>query len=372
MITKILLKNFKCFKNETSFEFSKINLLTGVNGRGKSSLLQSMLLLSQSVLRQDILDELIFNGEYVNLGNYTDVKNSTTRRIGEETPIGISIELSEGKTYNLEYYENQDASHRKGFLKKDRPSEDFDNLVSCLKRFRYISADRIGPKRFFEKKDVPNFIHVGAKGELTVNVLGLSQKECPFLISPKLLRGIDSNSLIQQTSEWVDYILDGGEICIKGTEDQSSVLYILLKNRGDSFFNPANMGFGYSYILPLIVTGLISRPGDSIIIENPEAHLHPSAQSRIMEFMSIVASTGVQIFIESHSDHILNALRVCTLKNGIDISTNDVSILFFGSDFSCSKLNVSQKGKINLWPNGFFDQIEKDLSEIFNLSSKLQ
>ncbi len=89
MISSTILKNFKGFKDETVFNLSKINLLTGINGKGKSSYLQSLLLIRQSFEQQGEFDQLIFNGSCVNLGTYHDVKNRDT---GSEFDKNASIE----------------------------------------------------------------------------------------------------------------------------------------------------------------------------------------------------------------------------------------------------------------------------------------
>ncbi len=73
MLKEIRLKNFKCFREETTFPLSTINLLTGINGRGKSTLLQSMLLMKQSVEHNEYTNKLILNGNCVNLGTYEDI-----------------------------------------------------------------------------------------------------------------------------------------------------------------------------------------------------------------------------------------------------------------------------------------------------------
>jgi predicted ATPase len=184
-----------------------------------------------------------------------------------------------------------------------------------------------------------------------------------------MYRGNDAASILQQTIEWLAYILDGTKVDIKGLDKESSVLYMLLNNRNNSYsYKPINVGFGYSYILPLIVTGLIAKTGETIIIENPEAHLHPKAQSRITEFFTKVASCGVQVFIESHSEHILNGLRVCALSPEIEIKTKDISIHYFNESFVSEKLEMDENAKIQNWPLGFFDQQENDLAEIFKYS----
>ncbi len=116
---------------------------------------------------------------------------------------------------------------------------------------------------------------------------------------------------------------------------------------------------------------MIAKEDEILIIENPEAHLHPRAQSRIAEFFSKVASCGVQVIIESHSEHILNGLRVSALNPEIEINNDDLTINYFNESFDSSKLVMDEKGKIANWPNGFFDQQELDLAEIFKHNRKL-
>jgi predicted ATPase len=100
--------------------------------------------------------------------------------------------------------------------------------------------------------------------------------------------------------------------------------------------------------------------------------LHPKAQSELTKFLALVASCGVQVFIESHSEHVLNAIRVVTLQKEIDIKNDEVSVLYFQNDKKepFVHLKIDEKGKINNWVDGFFDQQELDLGEIFKLSRK--
>lgn len=80
MLTKIELENFKCFKERIAFPLGKLNLLTGLNGRGKSTLLQSLLLMRQSIEHNDSASQIVLNGSCVNLGQFTDIKNSNVSR----------------------------------------------------------------------------------------------------------------------------------------------------------------------------------------------------------------------------------------------------------------------------------------------------
>jgi predicted ATPase len=106
----------------------------------------------------------------------------------------------------------------------------------------------------------------------------------------------------------------------------------------------------------------MSKAGDVLICENPESHLHPEAQSRLGMFLARVADAGIQVILETHSDHILNGIRVA-VKKGI-INNIDVAINSFDRDHVVSHPKIDKNGRIDLWPEGFFDQIDMDLGEL--------
>ena len=324
---------------------------------------------------------MIINDELLSLGNFDDIKNSETPR-GENIHFNFKFDspfISEAK---IQFSENNDDSLQADCAKIEiksqgqniviEPKKKITNdlvftLSELLKKSHYVSADRLGPVKYVDKTNLPEFIHVGPRGEHAINILANSINLNN--VHDNLYRGQDAKTVIQQTIEWLGYILEGAKIEIKGLEKESSVLYMLLNNRNTSYsYKPTNVGFGYSYILPLIVTGLIAKPGEVMVVENPEAHLHPKAQSKITEFFARVASCGVQVFIESHSEHILNGLRVSALDSSIGINHSEVSILYFNEAFKPEKLIVDDKGRIANWPEGFFDQQEIDLSNIFRLT----
>ena len=121
-----------------------------------------------------------------------------------------------------------------------------------------------------------------------------------------------------------------------------------------------------SYIAEIIIAALACKEGDVLIIENPEIHLHPSGQLEFMRFMSFLADKGVQIIIETHSDHIYNAVRRCICEDYI--SWNNVGIYFFEKKDNGVGIpiyiEVDADGKVNQQRDGFFDQIKKDLDAI--------
>lgn len=404
MINSIDLQNFKCFSDNKRFEFSSLNLLTGINGRGKSTVLQSILLIAQSFDTFKKIDFMVLNGDLIELGSFDDVRNSETPKsedvkfqfcLKDGTEMSICFNENEQndleptvKSFNLtrpnetdedllgfepifDKFNDQISSVNLEEELKDKISPlDLNRVIvaqqlSCV---HYISADRLGPVKYVDKVSFNKnqFLNVGSKGARVINVL--AKQDLP-LVHEKLYLGRDSRSVQQQTEEWLAYVLDGAKIDVKGKESSSSVLWMLINNKSNSYkYKPTNVGFGYSYILPLIVSGLIAKSGEILIVENPEAHLHPRAQSRIAEFFALVASTGVQVFIESHSEHILNALRINTIKPNNELRNENLVIHYFDEGFDSKKLTMNEKGKIADWPVGFFDQQELDLAEIFKLS----
>lgn len=373
-IDRAEIENFKCFLNPVSFNCGKINLYAGINGRGKSSVLQTILLISQSICQSTPLRSILLNGEHINLGEYADVKNSNAPRSRD---IRLSFDFDNGVKLPVHCTEDERSPYRMSIQNPNdvktalESTEEKGDITHLFRNVHFVSADRLGPQMFMAKVDLPEFVHVGSRGEYCFEVLAQSKTgQLDITVNPMLYRGEDANSLLQQTIEWMSYILDGAKIDFQGSDSSSSVLSMLINNRDDSaLYKPINIGFGYSYVLPLIVSGLIAKSGEILIIENPEAHLHPKAQSRIAEFYSRIAAAGVQVYIETHSEHILNGLRLSCANPEIQISPQDAEIYFFDEDFSVKRIKLKDRGRISAWPKGFFDQQECDLSKLFHIST---
>jgi predicted ATPase len=127
---------------------------------------------------------------------------------------------------------------------------------------------------------------------------------------------------------------------------------------------PANIGYGVSYAFPIIVAGLCADENGTVILDSPEAHLHPRSQSRIGRFLAQIGGAGVQMLVETHSDHVLNGVRIA-VRDGL-IRPDDTAIYFFSSraDARVTRLSVDRYGTIHDLPDGFFDQAERDLSNL--------
>ncbi len=126
------------------------------------------------------------------------------------------------------------------------------------------------------------------------------------------------------------------------------------------------MGTGVSYIAEIIIAAFSCGKDDVLIVENPEIHLHPSGQCELMEFLVFLARKGLQVVMETHSDHIFNGLRRCVSRDRI---TNDkVRIYFFRQNEDKISIPVEifveEDGHVKNQQDGLFDQIEKDLDVI--------
>ncbi len=127
------------------------------------------------------------------------------------------------------------------------------------------------------------------------------------------------------------------------------------------------MGFGITYTLPIVISLLSAKPGHLVLLENPEAHLHPRAQSKIGELIARTAASGVQVIFETHSDHVLNGVRMAVKDKRL--GADDASILFFdrvaGSlRARVTPLQMDADGRIDQWPVGFFDEFEKSIERL--------
>ncbi len=421
MINKLTLTNFKLFKEETQIPLSKINLLTGVNGRGKSSVLQPFMLFMQSPAHERNTDKIHFNGINVNLGFFEDVKNI---EVSPKEQMYIRYEFaSDLLKYSLEYHLSKfdnDPSVAKidkifvsgtsedekfeyeifnepnlisihNILKNSRSSfpvffdlfipEDYDKTLYKILyenlsflRVHYVSADRIGPKLHYQYTSPRQFATTGPLGENAVSILHQNREanvDSRFLENIGAFYSIPLDEIDKTISGQVDFWLDkiflGSKHQINAIPNTNLLTFEISTDRTSTYYRATNVGYGFSYVLPIIASGLIAKEGEILIIENPEAHLHPYAQSVISKFLTLVSLKGVQVIVESHSEHILNGFRISVFEKTID--KNDLNVLYFdnSNDKKFKVIEMDDDAVITNWPSDFFDQSTKDLNHLLGI-----
>lgn len=363
MIKNLRLKNFKCFE-ELEMDLRNVNVFTGVNGMGKSTIIQSLLLLEQSKQEKKGEAGLYLNGQYINLGNSQDIVYDKA----QDEQLEVSFTTIDGKRCDNIYTFKQDMD----FLPMISATNNKEKIEE--KRFVYISAYRIKPQERYtviNEKDLEerNFGNNGEYALQYLSVYGDEVVKNKCVIEPYTRDGGDS--LINQTRLWMNRVSPGVSPQIKVMmETRSSELtfdFIEGRERSNSY-KSINVGFGITYVLPVVVALLTAEEGDVIVIENPEAHIHPAGQRMLGELIARTGAGGAQIFVETHSEHVVNGIRIA-VKNQ-QISKDKVQVDFFYKDendgykhtYQC--LKVTETGKMSSWPKGFFDEWEKSLMEL--------
>ena len=367
MINNLRILNFKSHK-DTSLDFKNLTVLCGQNGVGKSSAIQSLLLLRQTFNANKLDKILSLNGDLCNLGK---AKDAIYQFNDEEHKDEICFIISDVKN---EYSWFFDTSRELDFLdlKSDlNNAQGFEEQSLFKTNFQYISASRIAKYKSndFEVLTNKQLSLFEGKGELTAHFLYKYGKS--IIVNESLLHCNESDYyLLSQTTAWEREISQGVNIIpIKIGENYDIKYSFDVPNFGPTQeFSSKNVGFGLSYALSIIVAILSAQPGALIIIENPEAHLHPNGIAKLTELICLAAQAGIQIIIETHSDHIVNGILVQSKKfeetqKGID--KDNVSIYQFDRDekehcTKATKVEVEEGGRIRYAPEGFFDQFTLD------------
>ncbi|MDE6409384.1 MAG: DUF3696 domain-containing protein [Muribaculaceae bacterium] len=364
MIRTIDLKNFKCFEQE-SLRVRPLTVITGGNAAGKSSIIQAMLLLAQS--KQDIqsngrlrLDDKLINLVSLDQVRYARSESADIRiaiyddLLEDDVELSIPDALKADKQPACEYSDNFPEAISKSALFQDD--------------FVYLNANRLTPRNEYLKGNDERFdSRLGdSSGHRTVFRLqeALDNNET---VGIEALRLNNKPGVAANLNEWMTDIL-GMSVSVSADGNPSEgKAKLMFSTPSTGPVQALNMAFGNTYILPIILGVLTATPGSLLIVENPEAHLHPKAQFRIGRFLAIAAQGGMQIIVETHSDHLLNGIRVAA-KNGLIEATN-VSLNFIEQDedqHSVTEIELHDDGSLDKWPPGFFDEWENALKEIIS------
>ncbi|EJT1897567.1 DUF3696 domain-containing protein [Vibrio alginolyticus] len=365
MINEVTLNNFKCYKNQP-FKFSKLTVFCGNNSSGKSTVIQSLLL----ILQNNFSTDLELTGDYVQPGSYNDIHN----RNAEEDSLSILIDTSVGAV-SWGYSEDEFSSEkRKEVEEAPLPLLDFsDETVRHKLRelykeeFIYLHAERWGPRSNYPySTQRRSQTWLGANGEYAPQVLEFLVKNIQTMshedarIHPNLANS-SAAGVVQNLFEWMGEVSPG--VFIKAQALKNADITTNQYTFDGESYRAINVGFGLSYVLPIVLALLVTKPGGLVIIENPEAHLHPRGQSYLGRLIALAAQAGVQVIVETHSDHIMNGIRLMPRLGKVESD----NLLFYqvineeGSITTVKKISVNSQGQFSEWPKGFFDQQVLDM-----------
>ncbi|MGI2227746.1 DUF3696 domain-containing protein [Shewanella frigidimarina] len=372
MINSINVSNFKSLLNE-NLALTKLNILSGVNGSGKSTLCQVILLLKDFVEHYNSGESTAsLNNKYMQLGRIGDVLSEGAADEG----INILL-IADGKT---DYFAlNAD----KEFLSNDyitvsTKNLNIDELKKTFQKIKYLRAERLGPRVVQDKDDhsVRMLKDIGISGEFVNSYLeyyGSNTVDYEYRFHPDS----ESDILAHQVNLWLKEICPNISFTtneLRGTDFVGLQYQFSTKLGYSQDYRATNVGFGISYILPVIVLCLSSEPGDVLIIDTPEAHLHPKGQAKMGELLAKTSADGVQIIVETHSDHVINGIRKQIVKQQLE--PEDTTFYYFqlhsGKDAYSPKTVVHKpiidcEGMFDSWPDGFFDEWSTSLSQLIKL-----
>ena len=353
MIGEVKLKSFKSYP-ESSIPFKPLTLLSGLNNSGKSSLIQAVRMYIQAENESSPL-----------LNNHGEVRDMHSRLSSPKDSIEITCTFADNHTSSLRLTEDESK-------KPDRSPLSF-----------YVSADRLGPQTVLPlRRAFSAFPEMGEQSRYVLDVLEqLRDTRIPeALVHPKA----ESKLLIHVLEGWLSEIAPGIEFSF-----HSDAKADVSRAEIDTF-RPVNVGFGLSYTLPILVAVLgmaANAPaggwvnnwgkhwdskretdGTLVIIENPEAHLHPQGQVAMGRLLALAAATGVQILVETHSDHLMNGIRLAVKEHSI--SPDEVAFHFMkknkDGETQIESPQVYVNGRLSSWPDGFFDQWGKTLDALLD------
>ena len=329
------------------------------------------------------MDNLLPNGVWKNLGEYDDIANA----FDQNKTIGfhITTDTEVDNDYMLLFKKNAGTPsvgevdsvrvngrpiHDDSGSSDDGSSDDEDGddgsedillaslsdfpALMSLQRMFYVAAERVAaPEGQLIDEAIP-FEYLAPNGSNVLKVLWMNRE----------------SGCIEKVQELLERILDGGGLRLE--TDGSRVTLKINSVDDGSFYQPVNVGYGYSYILTLL-TAMVLAPNDSfIIVENPEAHLHPAAQAKMMnEMITMAKERRIQLIVETHSDHILNTSLRAVKEHKLDLK--DLQVLFFSNhtddeghvEARVQNLELNQLGHILNPPKQFFEQYSIDLRALY-------
>lgn len=418
----ISAQNFRKFENTGPVELRPITLLFGKNSSGKTSLLRLPLLLKQIIL-ESAPGEVPLAGRLVDFGLYRDLV--LRGEIGRDVKIGFFLDyrrsrygaLRRRKQLPVEFHQLFEAAWfeislhwnvRDSYTQIQRisvaPSRDEPPLItlerSSPSQFYVSFAERprllvhetlsFATLRFFnlarsvktplnesdEDFDWLLFIifnnlvelsgeiiHIGPLRDMPARAYGTQaggQAESAGRVVEMLDRAADARARVSRALDYMDM---AGSVDL----DKPAPGYVgimLLDTETGRSENLADVGFGVSQVLPILATLATCPENSTVLIEQPELHLHPAAQGQFADVLfDFSRERGLTLMMETHSEHILLRLQRRIAEESV--SPDDAAVYFVDRG-QVNLAEIDQYGKLDTsaLPTGFFDESWEDAQRL--------
>lgn len=349
MFTSLTLENFKCFVNET-IDFKGLTVFTGANAAGKSSVIQALLLYAKAMQME--------KGTILNVNESLNIQVGSPRNLVSQNSVGSA-------TYD--FLVGIDKKTVRFWIDKESGLDlhadvEGDKAVMDLS---YLNAERVGPRMYYDAGGTEEFRANGSNAVYLIERADNVGVELP----EQMLLPDTSKKFSHQVEAWMSAILGEVQLSVRVDNAKAQTELRIKNSLSQESVLPTQTGFGITYVLPIVAAGLwaTTQKDKVFVVENPEAHLHPSAQSAIGKFLALLVECGVQVIVETHSEHVVDGARVqmTHMQN-----TDEMLVNYMTQEDGQVKilnLQVDANGELTDWPEGFFDQKQSDLRELFQM-----
>lgn len=350
MLKQYTVSGFKSFESVT-LNLGKLNLFAGANSAGKSTAIQALLFAADNLRLE------AGSGSMVSLHTPPVTFNEIRNYLKNSKEYGISLSSDDDNEVALRFTPADDAFQKTRVEQEGIPS--YSLYGQLCRNLLYLPATRTWQLTDSTINRDNGNNPLGLNGEYIIDFYYNHHED---LVPPELTFFLQTMTLEAQVNYWL-FQLTGYRLAVEPDSSRYKVKFI---TKDGKELLPYHVGTGISFITEVVITCLSLKQNGLVIVENPEIHLHPSAQADLIDFFARIAKSGRQVIIESHSDHLFNGIR--RLLHNEKLAVPDVSVYnFVRYDSGLTSGNfiyLNQFGGIDNYEPGMFEQFDKDLDEI--------